>query len=154
MFSLKQLKQKFFFFQRGWVVLLGGSFATLDKDGKQKSISATSTYFNSRPYFVNETTCRIDYDRLERDAAEFKPNLIISGYSGHTRDLCVAVDCGGRGVRLMSVAVGIIFASVGVHKLFIFLKKFPVQQFFLFVLFVLFVSFFSFCIVVFFRFYT
>ncbi len=63
----------------------------MDKEGNPKKISATSVYFSSKPYYVNETTARIDYDRLEADAAEFKPKLIVAGYSGHTRDLCVGL---------------------------------------------------------------
>jgi len=29
----------------------------------------------------------IDYDRLAREAAEFKPNLIIAGFSAYPREL-------------------------------------------------------------------
>lgn len=52
-----------------------------------KKISASSLYFESRPYFVNEETGLIDYDALEKTAEEFKPGMIICGASGYPRDM-------------------------------------------------------------------
>lgn len=52
-----------------------------------KNISATSIYFNSKPYHVNPETGLIDYDKLEESATEFKPAIIVAGYSAYTRDL-------------------------------------------------------------------
>lgn len=51
-----------------------------------KKISATSVFFESKAYETNEDSL-IDYDQLEKDAEEFKPNLIIAGYSAYPRDL-------------------------------------------------------------------
>ena len=60
---------------------------TTDKDGNLKKVSATSVYFESMTYHVNEQTGLIDYDTLAKDALEFKPNMIICGASGYPRDL-------------------------------------------------------------------
>lgn len=51
-----------------------------------KKISGSSIYFNTKPYVVSSSGY-IDYDRLEREAHEFKPNLLICGYSAYPRDL-------------------------------------------------------------------
>jgi glycine hydroxymethyltransferase len=52
----------------------------------KKKISATSVFYQSLPYYVNNEGY-IDYDRLEQDASSFKPKLIICGYSAYSRDL-------------------------------------------------------------------
>ena len=52
----------------------------------KKKISATSVFYQSLPYYVNNEGF-IDYDRLEQDATSFKPKLIICGYSAYSRDL-------------------------------------------------------------------
>jgi len=51
-----------------------------------KNISATSKYFASKPYYTDNNGF-IDYDKLESDAVEFEPNLIICGASAYPRDL-------------------------------------------------------------------
>lgn len=53
----------------------------------QKKISASAMFFHSRPYHVDTNTGLIDYDRLERDALDFKPKLIIAGVSCYSRTL-------------------------------------------------------------------
>ena len=54
---------------------------------EKKKVSASSIYFHSKPYFVDLETGLIDYDALEAAAIEFKPKLIIAGYSAYPRDL-------------------------------------------------------------------
>lgn len=53
---------------------------------KNRSISATSTYFESLSYDINDEGY-IDYDELEKSARRFCPKLIIAGYSAYSRDL-------------------------------------------------------------------
>jgi glycine hydroxymethyltransferase len=58
----------------------------VDKEGNLKKISASSVYFESSPYFVDEATGLIDYDALALQAAEFKPNILVCGASAYPQD--------------------------------------------------------------------
>ena len=66
--------------------LAHGGHLTHGHQTENKKISATSVYFESKPYYVNEETGLMDYDALEKSAQEFKPNIIIVGASGYPRD--------------------------------------------------------------------
>jgi len=66
--------------------LPSGGHLTHGFQTERKKISYTSVYFESMAYHVGEDGL-IDYDRLEKDAIDFIPQLIICGYSAYPRDL-------------------------------------------------------------------
>lgn len=53
----------------------------------KKKVSATSVFFESMPYRLDESTGLIDYDRLEENAKLFLPKLIIAGASAYPRNI-------------------------------------------------------------------
>jgi glycine hydroxymethyltransferase len=50
-----------------------------------KKISAVSIFFETFPYRLNEETGVIDYDKMEENAALFRPKLIVAGASAYAR---------------------------------------------------------------------
>ena len=48
-------------------------------------VNISGAYYNIVPYGVDETTHRIDYDKLEKLAQEKKPKMIIAGASAYPR---------------------------------------------------------------------
>ncbi|XP_026381632.1 serine hydroxymethyltransferase, mitochondrial-like [Papaver somniferum] len=50
-----------------------------------KKISAVSMFFETMLYRLDENTCYIDYDQLEKSATLFRPKLIVAGASAYSR---------------------------------------------------------------------
>jgi len=51
----------------------------------KKKISAVSIYFETMPYRLDEETGLIDYDTLEKNAALFRPKMLVAGASAYAR---------------------------------------------------------------------
>lgn len=68
------------------LALAHGGHLTHGHKSETKKLNASSIYFESQNYYVDAETLLIDYDRLEKEALEFKPKLLICGASGYPRD--------------------------------------------------------------------
>jgi len=51
----------------------------------KRKVSATSMYFESKPYYVDDATGLVDFEALRIAAREFRPRLIIAGFSAYPR---------------------------------------------------------------------
>ena len=67
--------------------LPSGGHLTHGYQTETKKISGTSVYFNTKPYKVNSETGLIDYEQMKKDVLEFKPKILICGFSAYSRDL-------------------------------------------------------------------
>lgn len=62
-------------------------FKIKDKQGNIKPISSSAMFYDTQQYGLDNNTALIDYDALAREALEFKPDLLIAGFSAYPRDL-------------------------------------------------------------------
>lgn len=52
-----------------------------------KKISNVSAYFETLPYRLDESTGRIDYEALEKNAMLYRPKIIVAGASAYARNI-------------------------------------------------------------------
>jgi glycine hydroxymethyltransferase len=66
--------------------LTHGFYTYSKADGCRKAVSATSVYFESLPYKVDQVSGLIDFEGLAANASLFKPAMIVAGGSAYPRD--------------------------------------------------------------------
>ena len=66
--------------------LSSGGHLTHGHFTKERKVSATSIFFECKPYGLDDKTGLIDYDALEASAKLFLPRLIIGGGSSYPRE--------------------------------------------------------------------
>jgi len=64
----------------------GGHLTHGHKMGNKK-LSASSHFFESQQYIVNEKTGLIDYEYVEKLTLLHKPKIIVTGFSAYPRTL-------------------------------------------------------------------
>lgn len=67
--------------------LPSGGHLTHGYQTEKKKISAVSQFFQSKPYYISQETGYIDYDGCYKIAQEFKPKLLICGFSAYPRHM-------------------------------------------------------------------
>jgi len=66
--------------------LTHGFYTYSKKENTRKAVSATSVYFESLPYQVDQTSGLVNFEQLSRDASLFKPAMLICGGSAYPRE--------------------------------------------------------------------
>lgn len=83
-----------------------------------KKISMVSSYFETFPYQIDQSTGVIDYDALEKNSKLYRPKIIIAGASAYPREIDyvrmrkIADDCGAYLMSDMAHISGLVAADV------------------------------------------
>lgn len=83
-------------------------------------VNMSGSYFNVIPYGIDDETHRIDYDKLQAQAEECKPKMIVAGASAYPRAIDfeklseIAKECGAYLMVDMAHIAGLVAA--GLHQ--------------------------------------